>query len=124
MRQNKCLICNCDLEYYLDGYDFLYKTTKKVFKIYKCINCSLEQIIPSLNNNEIISSYPDNYYSYNQINVKKNFLQKLRDKIIDVSYNNDSLKNWYYFLALFFKHLLGIINNDYRLLDLRGSTSA
>ncbi len=107
MRQKKCLICNYDLEYYLDGYDLLYKTTKKVFKIYKCKNCSLEQIMPPPNNNEIISFYPDNYYSYNQINGEKNFFQKLREKIIDISYNNNnSLKNMYYFLALFSKHLL------------------
>ena len=71
----KCNICGCDLEYYLDGYDFLYKTTQKKFDVYKCTNCALEQIMPLPNNNEIIHFYPNNYYSYNQISIKKNFFR-------------------------------------------------
>lgn len=102
----KCFICGGELRYLLNGRDFLYKTTEKNFKVYKCIKCKLEQIVPIPTKEEIKLFYPNNYYSYNMMvveNKKKSFFIKLREKIIESAYNKNISKDVYYFLALIAK---------------------
>jgi 2-polyprenyl-3-methyl-5-hydroxy-6-metoxy-1,4-benzoquinol methylase len=102
----KCSVCGRELRYLLDGYDFLCKTTGKKFRVYKCTNCEVEQVMPIPTQKEIRFFYPGSYYSYNVKKVestKKGFFMNIRDKIVDLSYNKKSSKNIYYYLALISK---------------------
>ena len=100
---NKCPLCNGEEKYLLTGYDYLYHTTEKIFNVYRCVNCKLEQIFPMPKNSELVSFYPTNYYAYNiySKNIhKENLMFKIREKLIDLSYNSNSKKDIYYFMAL------------------------
>ena len=102
-KNHQCIICASEMEFFLTGRDFLYRTTKKTFKIYKCPKCGLEQIIPLPGFKEINKFYPKNYYSFS-VKIKKNFFKQLREKIIGLSYNNNSQKDYLYYLATIAKY--------------------
>lgn len=106
--EEKCLFCCKENKFLLTGYDYLYKTTINPFNVYKCINCGAEQIVPMPKNDELKSFYPSNYYSYNISSVnghKKGFFMKIREKLVEVSYNKNSKRDIYYMLSLLTKHL-------------------
>lgn len=100
----KCILCQKNMRFYINGNDMLYKTTDRTFEIYKCCNCGLEMIYPTPNKNEISSFYPKNYYSYN-IN-DEGFFQKIRIRIINIWYGNTIKKDIFYFFALLLNNFL------------------
>lgn len=103
----RCFICNGKIAFYMHGYDFLYKTTKEQFSIFKCSKCGCEFIFPLPKPNKIKSFYPKNYYSYNtKKQITKNFFLNLREKILAVHYDKETQKDIYYFLAKMFKSSL------------------
>lgn len=69
-----CFICGGIQEQFLKWKDLREGTTKKEFKIIKCKDCKLEEIYPLPNEKEISSFYPSNYYSYNEVEKKSNFI--------------------------------------------------
>lgn len=94
-----CFICEGSLTSYLSGSDFLYKTTKKTFNIYKCASCGLERILPIPSRKEIERFYPTHYYSYLDKN-NKSFFMRLREKVVEISYKKEVQKDIFYYLAL------------------------
>lgn len=96
-----CDVCSKEMRFHHIGKDYLYKLTKKNYRLYKCENCSLLKIIPTPKRSEIASFYPKVYYSYNITKAKKKgFFLRIREKIIDISYDKSSSKDIFYFLAL------------------------
>ncbi len=107
MTTSICPLDNERMRYYLSARDYLYQTSNKIYQVFKCTRCSLEKIHPLPSKKEISSFYPINYYSYHVQKVKnQDFFLKLREKIVDISYNKKSKKDIWYLLALIFKNLL------------------
>ncbi len=100
-----CPICCHPLLYYLRGTDLLYETSTQSFDVYRCSFCGLEKILPPPTRSEISSFYPANYYSYGLRSAPKSFLRKLKEKLINGSYDKKTVRDWYYWLSLFFRRI-------------------
>lgn len=101
-----CFVCGGKLVYALTGKDFLYKTTRKNFRVYRCSECKLERILPVPSEKETKLFYPESYYSFNMNKVgneRKGFFLKLREKLIETAYNKAIKKDFLYFLSFLAK---------------------
>lgn len=78
----KCLICNWIQKDFIKWTDFWLNTTKKEYKIVKCSKCWLENIYPSLSDNEIKNLYKSDYYSYHDSNESIT-ISSLRERIFN-----------------------------------------
>ncbi len=111
INKKKCIVCWGDMKYFCKWTDFISKTTKKIFKIYKCKECWLEMILPQPNVEEITTFYPHNYYSYidKDINISERYIDKMLIKLLNRTYKWKNkiydifLKNL--FFGIPFKHI-------------------
>lgn len=106
-----CVICTGTSKFYTYGQDFLYRTSDAIYTIYKCATCRSEQLSPIPDSDTISTFYPPNYYSYTtlQQSSRKNFFQKIREKIMDISYNHKTANDAYSIFANIAKNIpLGI----------------
>lgn len=78
--ETKCFLCGANLSYLLTHYDSIYMTTDKEYDIYKCESCGLLKMLPEPTAEEIITFYPDAYYSFNILH-NASFAEKLLDKL-------------------------------------------
>ena len=102
-----CIFCHSNLTIHLKAKDYLHNSSNKEYSIYKCPKCHAELILPRPSQKEIESFYPINYYSFHvKTAINKDFFIVLREKIVDIAYNESSTKNLFYFLAKLFKSLL------------------
>ncbi len=81
----QCLICGGEMKFFLTGKDYLYRTSKKDFKIYKCTICGLERITPMPSSVELKNAYPEKYYSLNMVN-NMGLLSKIKKSSIQINY--------------------------------------
>ena len=103
-KNNKCIVCGNRMTRYLTGKDYLYRSSVNEYNIYKCNKCGLEHILPEPSFKEIISFYPNTYYSYNTSRKKedkKGFFLKIRDRLVERHYENKPKRDIYYFISLF-----------------------
>lgn len=104
-----CFVCGGVFGYYLSGKDYLYETSKKSYKLYKCQSCGLERLLPVPTQNEIEKFYPETYYSYNfdELNSNnKSLFVRIREKILERRFSNTIKKNYIFYLSLISEFLL------------------
>ena len=93
----KCPICSGCFSYHLSLHDVLLRQHKSYFNIYRCGSCYFLKILPELTFNEIVSFYPEDYYSHQDYEAKEEtgsfthkIMDKLQDTILDLHYNKKS----------------------------------
>ncbi len=103
IKKTNCPVCRSkEIKFIFNGYDILYRTTNKIFQIYKCFECKAEFINPMPRFEELSNYYPKNYYSY-EGKTGESFFERVKTNIVKKAFERKQLGIKDNLLVLLFK---------------------